>query len=141
MTAAEPTSLVLVLSDEVLAEITRYRLELLGYSVRVASTAAQALRMIRERLPAVLLVQLDLPGMSGAALIEQLATENDTSRIPVLAIAADAEMETVERTIAAGASDYLVVPFDPLVLERKVIDLLAAQAATDKTSRLAAARG
>src|SRR4051812_33322975 len=99
--------LLIVAADEVLADITGFRLELLGYYVRLAASGEEALKLIGQQIPDLLLIHLDLPGISGTALIEQLATENETARIPILAISTDAGLEMVQRTIGSGASDYL----------------------------------
>jgi CheY-like chemotaxis protein len=120
--------LLIVSADAILADITAFRLELLGYQVRISPSGEEALVSVREKIPDLLLIHLDLPGISGLGLIEQLATYNETASIPVLAISTNADMESVQRTITTGASDYLVVPYDPLILDGKVEQLLAEQA-------------
>ena len=114
----------MVAADEILADITSFRLELLGYQLRIAATGEIAMKLVKDHVPDLFLIHLDLPGISGIALIEQLATENETARIPILAISTNADLESVQRTIAAGASDYLVVPYDPVILDDKVAMLL-----------------
>lgn len=132
--------LMIVAADEILADITGFRLELLGYQVRIAPSGEEALKLVREKTPDLLLIHLDLPGISGLALIEQLATYNETASIPVLAISMSAEMESVQRTIATGAHDYLVVPYDPLILDDKVASLLLTHAKPSKPEKLTPAK-
>jgi CheY-like chemotaxis protein len=135
MNTPQPPAILVVSADEILAEVASFRLELLGYAVQIARNAEDALEHLKQQLPSIFLVQLELPGMSGPAFIEQLATETNTARLPILAISTETEMASVERAISAGASDYLVVPFDLLVLEAKVATLLEMQATADKNAK------
>ena len=132
--------ILIVAADEILGDITSFRLELLGYRVRLASSGEQALTMLKDHLPNMFMIHLDLPGLSGTALIEQLATENETVRIPVLAISLNADLESVQRTVAAGASDYLVVPYDPRILDEKVTKLLSESEAVGKLEKQTSAK-
>ena len=132
--------ILIVAADEILGDITSFRLELLGYRVRLASSGEQALTMLKDHLPNMFMIHLDLPGLSGTALIEQLATENETVRIPVLEISLNADLESVQRTVAAGASDYLVVPYDPRILDEKVTKLLSESEAVGKLEKQTSAK-
>lgn len=116
----------MVEAEEVVAEVTSFRLELLGYEVRVASRGEEVNQCLQQSKPDLFIVDLKLPGISGLALIEQITASEATGHIPVLAISFDGEIDQVQQAFAAGASNFLVAPFDPLVLEEKVATLLAA---------------
>lgn len=117
-------SIILVEPEEVVAEITSFRLELLGYHVALAVRGEKVAELTKANRPDLFIIDLRLPGLSGLSLIEQLTANEATSTIPVIAISFDADIDLVQQAFSAGASDYLVAPFDPLVLEDKVARLI-----------------
>ena len=132
MLAPRQSHLLIVEEEATLADVTAFRLELLGFSVQVARSGEEALLLVRQQKPDLMIIDLKLPGAGGVALIEQLASENETAAIPLLALSFDAELDQVQRAFTAGAADYLVAPYNPAVLEEKVEKLLA-EAASHKT--------
>ena len=124
MMPARQSHLIIVEEETTLADVTAFRLELLGFSVQVAGTGEEALGLLKQRKPDLLIIDLKLPGAGGLALIEQLASEKATAAIPILALSFDAELDQVQRAFSAGATDYLVAPYNPAVLEEKVEKLL-----------------
>ncbi|MBC7854963.1 MAG: response regulator [Pirellulaceae bacterium] len=125
MMVARQSHLLIVEEEATLAEVTAFRLELLGFSVQVARNADEAWTLLKQQKPDLMIIDLKLSGVGGVALIEQLASENETAMIPLLALSFDAELEQVQRAFSAGAADYLVAPYNPTVLEEKVERLLA----------------
>jgi CheY-like chemotaxis protein len=123
----ERPRVLLVDDDTTVAEITAYRLELLGYSVQAANTGEAALQAIENERPDAVVVDLQLPGMDGIEVTTRLSNDERTSGIPVIAFSSDADLATVQKAFGAGARDYVVKPYDPVVLERKLEKLLAPQ--------------
>lgn len=122
---AHDSPLILLIEDEpVLAEVTGFRLELLGFEVETVASSEEAFRAIQRRLPEVIILNLGSPDMEGLALIERLSNDPTTSPIPVMAISDNADLDEVQRAHAAGAKDYLVIPYDPSMLEEKLGKLL-----------------
>lgn len=116
--------LMLAEEDDLLAEIISFRLELLGYRVERMKGGLELLEQTRRDLPDLIIVDLFLPDISGFDLINQLSSETQTDPVPILVFSTDSELESVEKAYAAGADDFLVVPFDPTVMESKVEELL-----------------
>ena len=58
-------------------------------------------------------------------LLEQLASDTSTAELPIIALSKHSDLDQVERVWKNGVSDYLVTPYDPDILERKVARLLA----------------
>jgi CheY-like chemotaxis protein len=115
---------LLVEEDPTLAEVTAFRLELLGYRVRTAANSDNILQAIKAEKPDVIVVDLERSGnQGGLALIEALSRDEETTTIPIMAMSADAELDSVQRAFRAGATEYLVTPYNPLVLEAKVEQL------------------
>lgn len=116
----ESLELLLIEEDEVLTEITAFRLELLGYGVRCARSGEEAQSMLSERLPDLIILDLYLPDVQGVDLINGIKNDPETHNIPILVFSIDADLENVERAYRAGAEEFLVTPYDPAVLEQKL---------------------
>jgi CheY-like chemotaxis protein len=76
-----------------------------------ASTGEAGLDLAKERLPSLILLDLNLPGIDGAEVLRRLQQDADTANIPVVVISADATPSQIERLLASGARDYLTKPF------------------------------
>jgi CheY-like chemotaxis protein len=123
--------ILLVEEDKTLLEITAFRLELLGYAVVEQQSAERALEWLRQQLPTLIIVDQVLSGMDGIEFINRLSNDTRTSEIPIMFLSTNADLEDVQRAYNAGADEYLVIPYDPLVLEAKVERLVNATAQTE----------
>ena len=122
--ATDAVQLMLVEDDETLAEITAFRLELLGYGVLQVRTADEVRSLLKEQTPDLIILDLALGGTDGFELTNQIRNDPKTTGIPILAFSSSADLEDVQRAYAAGVSDFLVTPYDPMVLEYKLEQLL-----------------
>ena len=119
--------ILLVEEEPLLAEITQFRLELLGYRVDYVASAEKALTKIQEELPDLILVNQMLSGINGTELLNRLSNDERTSELPAMIISSIADLDDVQKAYNAGADEYLVTPYDPAVLEQKVELLLRSQ--------------
>ena len=127
-----PASKILLIEQEpVLLEITAFRLELLGYEVIQHASAAAATVWLEEHLPSLIAIG-HLDDLDSIEFLNRLSNEERTSTIPVIYLSASADLEDVQRAFNAGADEYLVTPYNPLVLEQKVGDLLHAASEAPK---------
>jgi CheY-like chemotaxis protein len=124
--------ILLIEEDSTLLEITAFRLELLGYEVVMQQSAERALEWLRDQLPSVIIVDQVLPGMDGVEFINRLSNDTRTSDIPIMFLSAKADLDDVQRAYNAGADEYLVIPYDPMVLESKVERLVSAVAVNNE---------
>jgi len=122
----EAKQILLVEEDPILLEITAFRLELLGYRVEVKKSARQALEWLREHLPALIIVDEVLPGMDGIEFVNRVSNDMRTTEIPILFLSTNSDPKDVQRAYNAGADEYLVIPYDPIVLESKVEHLVGS---------------
>lgn len=124
-------NLGVLLADPVLRAVTVRRLELLGYQVTLLpeDPAAAPVVAADEGVHGVL-IDLDLPDGAGLRIVERLASEDATAALPVLGLATDTPQGLVEEAFAAGVADFLILPYDPLVLEAKAAGLLTTSAAS-----------
>ncbi len=113
-----PSNLRLV--ERVLAR--RPEISMLG-----ADTGSMGLALAAAHRPAAVLLDLDLPDISGAEVLRRLRRQSDTASIPVVVLSADATDAQVETLLAAGARAYLTKPLDIrellAVIEAAVFDV------------------
>ncbi len=116
---------LLVDMDETVATITKFRLELLGYRVQHVATGEEAFAAIASERPDAIVLEMFIPGLDGFEVTSRLHNDEHTSDIPIIAFSSDADLAHVQRAFQAGAKEFVVKPFDPIVLERKLEQLLA----------------
>jgi CheY-like chemotaxis protein len=82
------------------------------YQLLEAVTAEQGLEIVRAEMPAVVLMDINLPGMSGFEALEVMQKEGLTQKIKVIAISANALLSEVQRGNEAGFDYYLTKPIN-----------------------------
>lgn len=125
---SEPSAgapLVLVADDDpdILA-LVAYRLERAGYDVVTADDGEQALALAQERLPALAVLDVTMPRMTGYDVTRQLRALDATKHIPVILLTARVQEADVARGFEAGADDYIKKPFSPQELHDRVQTIL-----------------
>jgi two-component system, cell cycle response regulator DivK len=104
---------VLVVEDnEKNMKLFRDVLQATGYTPLEASSGAEALELAVESMPALVLMDIQLPDMGGVEALGRLREDERTARIPVLALTAQAMHGDRERFLAAGFDGYLSKPVD-----------------------------
>ncbi len=131
---------LLVEPETVVAEVTAFRLELLGYRVICVESAEAAFAKINVSIPDLVITDLVLPGLDGMGFIERLMTDEETSDLRILVFSIDADLSRVQAAYNVGARDFIVVPFHPEVLEEKVSKLLADAPIRDRSEKAKAAK-
>ncbi|MCA9144093.1 MAG: response regulator [Planctomycetaceae bacterium] len=131
---------LLVEPEPVVAEVTAFRLELLGYRVICVDSAEAAFGKIAESFPDLVITDLVLPGLDGMGFIERLMTDEETSELRILVLSLDADLSRVQAAYNVGARDFIVVPFHPEVLEEKVGKLLADAPIRDRSGKTSEAK-
>jgi two-component system phosphate regulon response regulator PhoB len=126
METATPTGQrILVVDDEPdIVALIVYHLAKAGYRVSTASTGTDGLDAARRENPALVILDLMLPGMSGYDVLEQLRASEPTQAIGVLMLTARVEEADRVRGLALGADDYLTKPFSPQELVLRVRAIL-----------------
>ena len=104
-------SIVIVEDDEDIADSIRYNLEREGFRVRVAMTGEDALNLILARPPNLILLDLNLPHMSGFEMCRRLRAEAITARVPILILTARTDEADKVLGLNIGADDYITKPF------------------------------
>ena len=81
------------------------------FSLITAPDAERGLHLARTHRPDIILMDINLPGMNGFEAFERLRTCEETRRIPVVALSANAMTDDIEKAAQAGFVDYLTKPF------------------------------
>jgi len=112
---------VLIVEDEVaIQELIAVNLESAGHHVLRAADAEQALTIIRQTLPDLVLLDWMLPGQSGLAIARQLRAGERTRTIPVIMLTAKSAEQDKVLGLEAGADDYVTKPFSPRELLARI---------------------
>jgi CheY-like chemotaxis protein len=117
---------VLVVEDnEANQLLARCVLEREGYRVEVAGAADEALEKLGEKVPNLILMDIQLPGKDGLSFTRQLKESRTTANIPIIALTAHAMIGDREATIAAGCAGYIAKPIDTRTLGDQIREILA----------------
>ena len=107
--------------------VTR-RLEKKGYQVITAENAEQGLALAATEMPALILMDMGMPGTDGWAATRRLKADPQLRHIPVIALTAHAMQGDREKALDAGCDDYETKPFDfPRLFEKIEAHLASRQ--------------
>lgn len=116
---------VLIVEDEPsIAELISVNLTHSGFLVKTALQADEALLIIRDFAPALIVLDWMLPGKSGVQFARELRASKDGKCIPILMLTAKGEESDKVTGLDAGADDYVTKPFSPKELIARVKALL-----------------
>ncbi len=119
------TKTVLIIEDE--ADIRNFAarvLEMEGYRVLQVGDGEEGMRLVRESRVSLVLLDLRLPGRSGWTVLEQIKSEPELSRIPVIVFTASVAITQRERALKMDAVDYLIKPLSASSLKEAVTRVL-----------------
>jgi|CZKH01.1.fsa_nt_gi class 3 adenylate cyclase len=102
-----------------------------GHEVLVADSGRQALRILRRCQCDLVLLDIMLPDIDGLTVLREIKESPEFRHLPVIMITADDSLETVVRCIEMGASDYLLKPFNSVLLRARVRALLEGKRLRD----------
>lgn len=112
---------VLLVEDEpAQREVLTYNLEAEGFEVDRVDNGDEALVMIDEVQPDVIILDWMLPGVSGIEVCRRLKSRSDTRKIPVILLTARSEEADRVRGLETGADDYVVKPYSVIELMARV---------------------
>ncbi len=112
---------ILIVEDNPMnMELAADVLEASGYDVRCVGAASEAFEVLKEMLPALILMDIQLPELDGLELTRTLKRDPRTKDIVVLALTAHAMKGDRERILEAGCSGYITKPIDTRALCNEV---------------------
>jgi two-component system phosphate regulon response regulator PhoB len=112
---------VLVVEDEdALSALLQYNLDKEGYRVTVAGDGEEALMLIDERLPDLVVLDWMLPKVSGVEVCRRLRARPETRNLPIIMLTARGEESDRIRGLDTGADDYVIKPFSMSELAARI---------------------
>lgn len=116
---------IVVVDDEVLIrETVRLSLEHAGYDVTVVEDPARAFDEVKQARPALVVMDLYMPGLDGRDVCRRLKKDAATKDVPVILFTGSNEAVDVVTGLDSGAVEYLTKPIDGEVLVRKIKGVL-----------------
>ena len=123
-----PATILVVEDEPSIQELIAASLQHAGHTALRADTAEDAVRLVNETLPDVVLLDWMLPGMSGIQYARRLRSEERTRNLPIIMLTARSEELDKVAGLDAGADDYLTKPFSPRELLARIKAVLRRRA-------------
>ncbi|MDX1974661.1 MAG: phosphate regulon transcriptional regulator PhoB [Rickettsiales bacterium] len=114
------TSVLIVEDEAAIVTLLRYNLEREGFKVYSTGDGEEAVTMVKEYKPDIIVLDWMLPSMSGVEICKQLRWSPETKAIPIIMLSARGEEGDRIRGLDAGADDYIVKPFSPAELIARI---------------------
>jgi len=126
------TSILIVEDDPDILQLLTFNLQAASFEVLTCMNGSESLRLIRDSVPDLIILDLMLPGMDGFEVCKELKRHPETSLVPVIMLTA--KSDEVDRIVGLelGADDYVIKPFSPRELVLRVRAVL--RRAVTKTS-------
>ena len=123
-----PARILVADDDPVIVRLLQVNFKLEGYDVETAAHGEEALQKARDLQPALILLDVMMPGVDGWEVARRLKAEDATKNIPVFFLSARAQEEDRRKGLELGVTDYVTKPFDPGELVGLVQRTLAERA-------------
>ena len=120
---------LLVEDDADIAELLAYNLTEAHFDVRAVDSGEAALASVRSHPPALVVLDLMLPGMDGLDVCRRLKDDPATAGIPIVMLTAKGEEPDIVIGLELGADDYITKPFSPRVLVARIKAVMRRRAA------------
>jgi DNA-binding response OmpR family regulator len=120
-----PKETILAIEDDSdIVEIIQYNFEREGYRVITASNGEKGIDAAKARRPAIIILDLMLPGLDGIEVCKQLRVHRETRSIPIVMLTAKGEESDIVLGLGVGADDYITKPFSPKELLARITAVL-----------------
>ena len=119
------SALILIVEDDASSrKLVRDVLQVKGYQTIESETAEEGLRLAKGQRPALILMDIQLPGMSGIEALQQLRADPDTKMIPVIAVTASVMAGQQQKFLDAGFDALEGKPLSVMALLKKIQTLV-----------------
>jgi CheY-like chemotaxis protein len=116
---------ILIAEDERdIRDLIAFTLRFAGYEVLTANNGEEAVQMTLKELPDLVLTDVRMPKMTGYEACKLIKADPTTQHIPVVFLSAKGQEAEVKAGLASGGDEYLLKPFAPDQLTRKVAEIL-----------------
>jgi two-component system alkaline phosphatase synthesis response regulator PhoP len=116
---------ILVAEDERdIRDLITFTLQFAGYQVITANNGEEAVQLTLKEIPDLVLTDVRMPKMTGYEACKLIKADPTTAHIPVVFLSAKGQEAEVQTGLDSGADEYLLKPFAPDQLTRKVAEIL-----------------
>lgn len=116
---------ILVVDDNLInLKLARVLLSLEGYQVQTAGDANEALKILKNFRPDLILMDIQLPGMNGLELTSKIKADASLKHIEIIALTAYAMKGDEEKALAAGCNGYIAKPINTQTLPKIIAEYL-----------------
>jgi len=112
--------IVIAEDEKAVSELLRYNLEAEGYETATASDGDEAMLLLDERIPDLMLLDWMLPKVSGIEICRRVRSRQETANLPIIMLTARTEEADRIRGLETGADDYVTKPFSTNELMARV---------------------
>ncbi|NQY40896.1 MAG: phosphate regulon transcriptional regulator PhoB [Henriciella sp.] len=112
--------IVIAEDEQSVSELLRYNLEAEGYETAIANDGDEAMLLIDERIPDLMLLDWMLPKISGIEICRRVRARQETANLPIIMLTARTEEADRIRGLETGADDYVTKPFSTNELMARV---------------------
>jgi CheY-like chemotaxis protein len=123
-----PAEILIIEDNPLNMELARDLLESRGYLVREAVTALEGIQAIRVRLPDLVLMDIQLPGMDGLAATRILRQDENLKDLIIIALTAHAMKGDEQKVMEAGCNGYMSKPIDTRLFHATIARFLQEKA-------------
>lgn len=132
----KPARILIVDDNEINRDTLEGLCESLGHTSILAESGTDALRLIRlHPQPDLVLLDIIMPEMNGYEVLHQIKNDTSLRTIPVIMISVVDEMESIVQCIEAGADDYLIKPFNAILLKARINACLTRKRLDDQEKK------
>jgi DNA-binding response OmpR family regulator len=110
--------------DELIHDVLSEHFRRLGYLVLSAKNGKEALEIIAEQKPNIVILDYMMPALDGIAVLKKMKSNPEISDIPVVMLTVKSQQENILQGLKSGANDYVTKPFDIEELSQRVIGIL-----------------
>ena len=111
---------IIIVDDEPLNRKIASRMLTGRFNIREAGSGEEALQLVKEKKPDLILLDVHMPGMNGHDVINSLKAVDETFDIPVVFVTADDDRETEANGLMEGADDFITKPFRQDILIQRI---------------------
>ena len=94
------------------------------YSLYAFADGNRALELLRKKAPSLIILDIDMPGLSGFDMLEMIRKMDHLKNVPVIFLTSNGDKNHVVKAVAGGANDYVVKPIDEDILLKKIDGLI-----------------
>lgn len=124
---------ILVAEDERdIRELINFTLMFAGHTVTLAANGAEAVEKVNEAKPELIMMDVRMPRMTGYEACKAIKEIDEYKNVPVVFLTAKGQDEEIQNGIEVGATAYIIKPFSPDELTRKIGDILKKVSAAEQ---------